>query len=706
MLDELVLRPTLTFFLKLLFRVEVRGLENYRKAGDKVIIISNHQSYLDPMLLGVFIPEKPAFAMNVFQAEKWYFRWCHWIFSIYTLDPLKPMSMKSVIKDMKDGLKLVIFPEGRITTSGGIMKIYDGAQLIAEKTGATILPVRIDGAEYSKLSNLSKKVRQRWFPKIRMTILPPIPPLTSPPLAGGKEGGNLYDVMMQSAFVSSHYRQPLLSALIEAYFWHGGGHTVASDIARQPMNYRQLFTRAFILSGKLNLGDEKNIAVLLPNSLGVMVTFVALHMQGKVPCMLNFSSGAGNMVHACRIAQAKTVLTSRVFVERGKLEPLIAALEKECRVIYLEDIRKKVTFKDKLEGLWRAFAPHTELKDVIAFTQPNDPAVILYTSGSEGVPKGVALSHVNLLANIHQVCARIDLNPSDQIFNALPVFHSFGLMVGMVLPMVKGIRTFLYPTPLHYRVIPDLVYDTDSTIMLGTDTFYKGYAKYAHPYDFWNVRLAVAGAEKLQESTRRLYADTFCMPIFQGYGVTESSPVISVNTPMEHKEGTVGRPLPGIKCRLQPVPGLEKGGRLEVKGPNVMLGYLKADKPGVIQPQGEWYDTGDIVDIDEEGYITILGRAKRFAKIAGEMVSLQAVEDVATALLPDAAHAAVAIPDERKGEQIILYTESKDLTREQLQAQSKEQGLPELCLPRQVVYMESIPRLGNGKIDYMMLGKV
>jgi acyl-[acyl-carrier-protein]-phospholipid O-acyltransferase / long-chain-fatty-acid--[acyl-carrier-protein] ligase len=675
--------------------VEVRGMEHFYAAGDKVLIVANHQSFLDPFLLAVLIPEKPAFAMNVYQADKWYFRWIERIIKLYKLDPSKPMTMKTLIGDVKKGAKVVVFPEGRITTTSGIMKVYAGTKLILNKADAKVLPVFIEGAQYSKLSKIGKKVKQRWFPKITLTVQPP---------KSAAEAQNIYDVLTESAFASSPYRRPMLEALLEARDTHGGRHVIASDITRMEMNYRQLFTRAFILSDKLSqpLSNGNAVGVLLPNALGGLVTFVALHMLGKLPCMLNFSAGEGNIKHACHIAQVKTILTSRVFVEKGKFEALIAALEKDHKIFYLEDIRPSVTLGDKLGALLKALAPRQHLQGVLSRIKPDDPAVVLYTSGSEGTPKGVALSHANILANVYQACSRLDLNASDIVFNALPIFHSFGLTIGMLMPPLRGIQTFLYPSPLHYRVIPELIYDTNATIMLGTDTFFNGYARYAHDYDFNSVRLAVAGAEKLREATRRTWADRFNVNIMQGYGVTETSPALSFNTLIEHRAGTVGRPFPAIQTKLEPVPGLEKGGRLFVKGPNVMLGYLKADQPGVIQPQGEWYDTGDIVDIDEQGFITILGRAKRFAKIGGEMVSLLAVEELALAV-ENVCHAAVAVADPRKGEQVILYTESKTLAREQLQAEARNRGVPELFLPRQVIYMEAIPRLGNGKIDYPAL---
>lgn len=702
-LEESFLRPTLTFLLKTLYRVEVRGLENYRAAGEKVVIASNHQSFLDPLLLAVFIPEKPTFAMNVHQANKWYFGWVDLLVNTYKIDPLAPMSMKRLMTDLKKSGKLVIFPEGRITTTGGIMKIYDGTGRIIEKTGATLLPVHISGAQYSKFGKLGKKLRTRFFPKIIINFLPP------KQFGEGEEISALkiYEVMTNAAFASTNYRRPLLSAIIEASETHGGSHKIATDIARTDMSYNQLFIRAFILQEKLRdgLGDNPYVGLLLPNSLGALVAFTALHMLGRVPAMLNYSAGEKNILSACHMTTATTILTSRAFIEKGKLEHIISALEKNYKVIYLEDIRPTVTITDKLGALIRATFVKETLQEIIGKTDADSPAVILFTSGSEGTPKGVALSHSNILANINQSCSVLDLTASDILFNAMPVFHSFGLTIGMLLPLVRGINVFLYPTPLHYRVIPELIYDINATVMLGTDTFFGGYARYAHPYDFQSVRLAVAGAEKLKESTKNLYADKFDVNILQGYGVTEASPVISFNTLIEHKTGSVGRAFPGIEYKLEPVTGMERGGRLLIKGPNIMLGYIKADKPGVIQPQAEWYDTGDIVEIDENDFITIAGRAKRFAKIGGEMVSLMVPEELALQLFPDFTHAAIAVADEKKGEHIVLCSECESVTREAMVAAAKEKGIPEIAMPKRIIHMPEIPRLGTGKIDYPELGR-
>jgi acyl-[acyl-carrier-protein]-phospholipid O-acyltransferase/long-chain-fatty-acid--[acyl-carrier-protein] ligase len=293
------------------------------------------------------------------------------------------------------------------------------------------------------------------------------------------------------------------------------------------------------------------------------------------------------------------------------------------------------------------------------------------------------------------------------VFNILPVFHSFGLTVGVILPLVSGVRIYLYPSPLHYRTVPELIYGINATIMFGTDTFLNGYARAANPYDLRSIRYILSGAEPVKESTRRIYLEKFGLRILEGYGVTETAPALALNTPMFNKFGTVGRLLPGMEARLEKVEGVEEGGRLFVKGPNVMLGYLRAENPRVLErPPHGWYDTGDIVTIDDQGFITIKGRAKRFAKVGGEMISLAAVEMLAAELWPYAVSAVVAIPDQRKGERLLLYTQKKDATRADVIGFARARHASELMIPAEVIFMEKLPMLGSGKVDVMNLQKL
>ncbi len=411
--------------------------------------------------------------------------------------------------------------------------------------------------------------------------------------------------------------------------------------------------------------------------------------------MINFTAGASNILGACKAAEITTILTSRAFIEKARLDKLVTDLAKQVNVVYLEDVRATVVLSDKLRGLL------TFRKPLVA-RKADDPAAILFTSGSEGAPKGVVLSNRNILANCAQVAARIDFGRTDKVFNVLPVFHSFGLTAGTILPLVSGVRLYLYPSPLHYRTIPELVYGINATIMFGTDTFLNGYARAAHPYDFRSLRYIVAGAEPVKESTRRIYLEKFGLRILEGYGVTETAPVLALNTPMFNRFGTVGRLLPGMTSRLEPVPGVDEGGRLYVSGPNVMLGYLKAENPGVLEPPPEgWHDTGDIVSIDAQGFVTIKGRAKRFAKIGGEMISLAAVEQLAAELWPDVPSAVATAPDARKGEKLVLVTEKTGAKRADFQAFAKSKGASELMTPADILVVDKVPLLGTGKLDYV-----
>src|SRR6186997_3571627 len=446
--------------------------------------------------------------------------------------------------------------------------------------------------------------------------------------------------------------------------------------------------------------EGKPIGLMLPNANGAAVTLIALMSAGRVPAMMNFTAGVTNVLAACRAAKVDTILTSRAFIEKGRLDALVAGLQKEVKIVYLDDIRPTITTLDKLRGLWNCKKPLVQRK-------ADDWAAVLFTSGSEGTPKGVVLSHRNMLANAAQAAARIDFGRQDKVFNVLPVFHSFGLTVGLVLPLVSGVRIYLYPSPLHYRIVPELIYGVNATILFGTDTFLSGYARSAHAYDFRSLRYILAGAEPVKDSTRRIYMEKFGLRILEGYGVTETAPALALNTPMFNKFGTVGRLLPGMQVRLEKVEGVDEGGRLYVKGPNVMLGYLRVENPGVLdRPPEGWHDTGDIVTIDKQGFFAIKGRAKRFAKIAGEMISFAAVEALAGELWPDALSAVGSVPDARKGERLIMVTQKKGATRGEFQAFARAHGASELMTPAEIAYVEKLPLLGTGKIDNMAVTRL
>ena len=709
LLPGALVRAFVAWLLEMLFRVEVEGLKHYHEAGDKVLIVANHQSYLDPLLIAAYIPDDLTFAVNTYTARHPLVKFFLSMVTTFSLDPANPLSTRALIKSIKDDDKVVLFPEGRITVTGSLMKIYEGAGLIADKSGATILPVRIEGAQHSVFSHMKGKERIRWFPKIRVTFLPPRSFEVPEELKGRARrqvaGQQLYDLMSDMVFESSHYHKTLFYSLLDARDTTGKHRVVLEDVERKPMTFQRLITGCFVIGREIarDTRPGEYVGVLLPNTIATVVTFFGLQARGRVPAMLNFSTGANNVASGCRTARLRTVYSSRRFIEMGKLEPLVEAIEATgTRLIYLEDLRDQISLAGKLLGLLASRMPRLAYRFADRKRDPEAPCVILFTSGTEGTPKGVVLSHVNIQANRYQVSSCIDFGPTDIVFNALPLFHSFGLTCGTLLPLLSGIRTFLYPSPLHYRIVPELVYDTNATIMFGTDTFLAGYARFAHPYDFYSVRYVFAGAEKLRDETRRVWGQQFGVRIFEGYGATETAPVLAMNTPMQNRPDSVGRLMPGIEHRLESMPGIEDGGRLWVAGPNIMSGYLLADMPGELQPPADgWYDTGDIVELDDKGFVIIKGRAKRFAKIGGEMISLAAVEGVVARLWPDFGQVVVNIPDERKGEQLVLLTENPDASRDELAAFARAEGLSSLAIPKTLVKVDKIPLLGTGKTDFV-----
>ena len=506
------------------------------------------------------------------------------------------------------------------------------------------------------------------------------------------------------AFDSAAAQSSVFDALIAASRKHGSKKPILEDQERNPLSYVDLIRAAFALGRKIAAFTKKGerVAVMLPSSVGGVVTFFALHAYGRVPCMLNFTAGIRNLRAACELAGVKTVLTSHRFVEQGKLHDLIDALETMTNVVYLEEVRRTIGLADKLYAAAAGALPK-QFRTPLA---PSEPGVILFTSGSFGAPRGVVLSHSNLVANCRQVAQHIPLDPNWVFFNPLPIFHVFGLTGGTLLPLFEGMKAFQYPSPLHIKQIPPLVKDTKANVLFATDTFINQYARSAAPDELSGLTFVVCGAEKVREETHNLITEKFGpIPLLEGYGATECSPVIAVNKPTDNRRGTVGGLLPGIEARLEPVEGIPGGGKLLVRGPNIMSGYLRPDG-GIDPPAGGWHDTGDVVSLTDDGWVKILGRVKRFAKVGGEMVSLTAAEDLASAVWPDCRHAVVSMPDPKKGERIILVTDRRDAEVTPLLEHAQAIGAPEIAVPRKIIKVTEIPVLGTGKTDYVALQRI
>lgn len=691
------MRALFRVILQLLFKTKIVGVEKLQFNGPS-IIMPNHVSFLDAIFLYAYLPREVCFVVNTAIAARISFilRWVNHV----TVDPLNPYSLKKIVGVIKEGRPVVLFPEGRITTTGNLMKIYSGVGFIALKTGAFVQPVIFRGLERSKLSRLQDKIKTQWFPAVTIYVCPQeqlsITAGKSFRLQKKEVSDRILATLQQAVFQARQYQDTytnIFDKLLDAGQTHGMGKEIAEDIGGK-VNYRQIIVGSYALGEKLKpmLAKPNHVGVMLPNSIGHLLTLFALFYLGKTPAILNFSAGAENNADCSETAGLKVILTSRVFIEKGNFQELAARLATQYTLIYLEDVKAQIGAGDKLNAF---------VKYLTHQPAAGDASLILFTSGSESKPKGVVLRHTNILANLNQIACVIDYTSRDKMLNALPMFHSFGLTAGTLLPVLNGIEVFLYPTPLHYKVIPEVAYDRNITLLLGTPTFLHGYAKYAHHYDFYSLRLVLAGGEKLNDEVRRMWQDKFGLRIFEGYGTTETAPVLSLNTPLFSKPGTVGRFLPGIEWRIEGIPGIDEGGNLLVKGPNVMYGYLLYGKDFV--PAPEWYDCGDVVHLDEEGFISIRSRLKRFAKISGEMVSLDAVEKTAEKCFGTDRNAAVNLPDAKKGEKIVLYTLYKNASKQMLRELMSQTRQSMLAMPAEVIVVDKLPLLGSGKTDYVTL---
>jgi acyl-[acyl-carrier-protein]-phospholipid O-acyltransferase/long-chain-fatty-acid--[acyl-carrier-protein] ligase len=705
------------FLLQVLFRFRAYDLDALKTPGP-VLLIPNHLSWIDWLFLWVCLDEDWKFVSSSISAQtSWLHRKVMINHNTLLIDPSSPYAVKHMAEFLKGGGRLVLFAEGRLSRTGTLMKLFDGTGFLIFKTGAKVITAYLRGA--GRLPFSPNPGWKKYFPKVTAHFSAT---LAAPELGDNVSTGRararltswLRDQMVRQQFEveMAFGPQNVLSAVAETAR-KLPGHIILEDTTLQTLTYRKLMVGADVLAHALRgtvTGGER-VGLLMPNVNATPVVILALWRLGKVPAVLNFSSGTPTMLACAELAGLKHIVTSRAFLERARLN-VDDFVKAGISLIYLEDVRAGITGIRKFLTLLR----HVFLQPSAFSLQPSafslqpsvsSTAVIVFTSGSEGVPKGVELTHGNILANIHQILAVTDLTDRDRLFNCLPLFHSFGLTVGTFLPLVRGIYVFLYPSPLHYRNVPAALYERDCTVFISTNTFLNGYARKAHPYDFRSLRYLFAAAEKLQEATALAWSQKYGVRILEGYGATECSPCLSVNTPLEPRYGSVGRLLPGMESKLEPVEGVTGGGRLFVRGPNVMKGYLNAEANAKFQALGGWYDTGDIVSVDAEGYLHILGRLKRFAKVSGEMVSLTAVEDALAGAFPQyGLHCQIAIitrPEENKGEALIAVTNEPKLTLDEIRDAIKAKGLTNLSVPREIKVVKEIPKLGTGKVNHREL---
>jgi len=703
---------------RLWFRFRHFNTEALQTPGP-VLLIPNHVSWLDWLFLYSVLDDDWKFVTSSTTAQaSWVHRKMMLNRRTFPVDPSSPYSAKHMANFLAQKGRLVLFAEGRISLSGSLMKLFDGTGFLIHKTGAKVIICYLRNA--SRVPFVRHIGWTQWFPRVSAHFSSA---LTAPKMEGVSNAVArqrittwLRDALLRQQFEGEQKMGPtnVLALIVEAARKQPG-KVVLEDVTLTELTFRRFLVAIDVLAqewlrrwGSSAGVDSNRVGVLLPNVNGTPVTIFSLWSAGFVPAILNFSTGVPTMLLCTQLAGVRHVITSRTFVEKAKLklEPFTTA---GIELIYLEDVRAGLSSGAKLAALLK----HTVMCGAGLdgksgrVNQADSPAVILFTSGSEGVPKGVELTHGNLLANLRQVLGVLDVTDYERFFSAMPLFHSFGLMAGIIVPLSRGFYTFLYPSPLHYRAVPAVVYDKFCTVMFGTNTFLNGYARRANPYDFHSVKFLVSGAEKVQESTANTWARKFGVRLLEGYGATECSPAICLNTRLDLKFGSVGRFLPGIEWRVEAVEGVAEGGRLEVRGPNIMRGYLNVEANAKFQQLNGWYDTGDLVRVDEDGFVFILGRLKRFAKVSGEMVSLTAVEEALGGAFPQYGDrceiAVITRPDEDKGEVLIAVSNEAKLTLEELRGAIKAKGMTNLCVPRELKFVREIPKLGTGKVNHREL---
>jgi acyl-[acyl-carrier-protein]-phospholipid O-acyltransferase/long-chain-fatty-acid--[acyl-carrier-protein] ligase len=687
--------------LRTLFRRAIRGRSESLDASGPLLIVANHRGALDPLLLAAALPDDVVVIVTRAAARHSLCRLLLRGANFLVADLSEAMTVRKIARLVNQGNKVLVFPENRPIRTGALGKVYEAPAIVAARTGVQVVPLHVrygvPGARASVRDGVTITVTSPG----RIELKPGLPARERRQQATAQ----LLALMQRSA-VAARPQRTLFGAFVDAVKQQGRRTRIVEDIRQIEESYGTLLKMTLALARLLgrHTAEREIVGLLLPTTTAAVATLFALSGLRRVPAMLNYSAGPDAIRSAIDCAGIRTVLTSRRFVEAAKLERLLRALE-GCEIRYLEDLRGELGVRDKLWlALWGLWRP----RSVERSRDVHELAIVLFTSGSEGRPKGVGLSHDGVLCNMAQLAIAIDFTHSDKFLNALPMYHTYGLIACTLMPIVYGTRLFLYTNPLHYRIIPEIAYSRGCTYLFGTSTFLGNYARQARAMDFNSIRYVISGGEKLNPEVERVFQERFGLRVFEGYGATECGPAIALGTPQRFRPGTVGAFLPGVETRLVPVNGIADGGVLYVRSPNGMLGYLLHERPGEPQRSAgelgvEWYCMGDVVVVDADGFVVVQGRLKRFAKVAGEMVALELVERIAREASPGHQHAATVSVSGSRGETTILFTTDRDLDRIKLHRTARSLGVQELAVAREIVVVSALPILGNGKTDYVQL---
>jgi acyl-[acyl-carrier-protein]-phospholipid O-acyltransferase/long-chain-fatty-acid--[acyl-carrier-protein] ligase len=687
--------------LRRVLRISRQGHDASMAADGRALFVANHPGALDPLLLAGLLAADVRIVVSPDAARTMALRLSMPSERFVVLDLSRAINVRRLSRIVAQHRAVLVFAQNRITPPGTPYKLYEGPSIIAARSGVPVIPVHLRYGGVGANGRVTQGVTVTFGGKAHIAPDPRLPARERRRQANDRMLSLLHEVSVQS-----RPRTTLFDAFVSALEQNGRRTRIIEDNREIEESYGTLLRMSLALGRLLSRHTRTGsiVGVLLPNTAAAVAALLGLSSTGRTPAMLNYSSGPDAIRSSVDAAGVRVVITSRRFVELGRLERVVRALS-HCRVVYLEDLRAELGVSDRI---WLAGYALWWPRRATCAGSPADLALVLFTSGSEGKPKGVGLTHEAVLANMAQMAAVIDFREADKFLNALPMYHTYGLIACTLMPLLYGTKLFLYTNPLHYRIIPEIAYSRRCTYLFGTGTFLGNYAKHARPMDFSTLRYVISGGEKLSPDVQRLYQERFGIRVLEGYGATECGPAVSLATRERCRPGTVGCFLPQVEYRLVPVDGIAEGGLLHLRSPNLMAGYFVSDRPGELQPVRSdvgpgWHCMGDVVAVDAEGYVSVLGRLKRFAKVAGEMVALEAVERLARTCSPEHQHAATVamLPD--RGETTVLFTTDAALDRARLHHAARTIGAQDLAVARSIVHVSELPVLGSGKTDYVRL---
>jgi acyl-[acyl-carrier-protein]-phospholipid O-acyltransferase/long-chain-fatty-acid--[acyl-carrier-protein] ligase len=712
-----LLKGVLWAIVHTIYNIRVVGKENLPRNGP-ALLICNHVSYVDGLILGLSVKRPVSFMLDRYFYDM---KLLNWFFRFIKAIPVSRQNRREVAElfrrsreELLRGNVVCIFAEGELSRTGNLLSFKKGFKKIVDGLDVPIIPVHLDRLWGSIFSFKGG----RFFTKLPRMVPYPVTVSIGTEMPPTSEIFEIRQAVLELGRNAVQYKRRHTDQLQLRFLRNARQYWASfcmADSTGREMTYGKTLIGSLLLSRlirKMRPQDSK-VGVLLPPSVGGAITNVALLFAGKIPVNLNFTTGAEAMASAVKQCEMQTIITSRIFLEK-------AGIKEMDGMIYLEEVMKQIT---SFQKVWISAAAYLLPARLLYYLFDRSDksidslATVIFSSGTTGIPKGVMLSHHNIISNILGLSKLYNLTNKDRIIGILPFFHSFGFTGTIWFPLLIGFGAVYHPNPMDAKTIGKMVFKYRVTILISTPTFLATYLRYCSAEDFSSLRFAVAGSEKLSEALFNAFKQKYGLDLLEGYGCTEMAPVISLSAPnilhegirqIGHKFGTVGHPIPGITAKVvDPDDGTllpyGKEGLLLVKGPNRMIGYLGNPEKTAEVLKGDWYVTGDIASIDEDGFIRITDRLSRFSKIGGEMVPHLRIEEVVNLITEEQCSVVTAVPHERRGERLVLLHTSRKYSSDEIWQRLSETDLPKIWIPkRENIYcVETIPLLGTGKVNLM-----